>query len=224
LSFVFLGCCLLGVTMTLRFYSHDNVQLWPGLAVMALRPGGILGRALSSLDRFRLRPEWTVTAVGLLALAPGLRERFDFASFTGERDAMVSDICSSVADVLDHDAPVLAWGWHAWGVYERCGRLAPGRVYKTLGSVTTVNTNTCNCGFGPMRPRPGREADEFVRDLTVHPPGLVLWSTYYLENGGDPLDEWPEVGNFIDEHYRIVRVEGPFIALLRNDLGAKPSL
>ncbi len=40
LSFVFLGCCLLGVAMTLRFYSHDNVQLWPGLAVMAVDQKG----------------------------------------------------------------------------------------------------------------------------------------------------------------------------------------
>jgi hypothetical protein len=223
LSLVFLGCSLLGVTMTLRFYSHDNVQLWPALAVLAVRPGGVLDALANGFAR-RLRPEWAFAVVGLVALAPGLRQRFDFASFTGERDSMVSEICGKVSDVLAPNTPVLAWGWHAWGVYERCGRLAPGRVYKTIGSVTTVNTNTCNCGFGPMKPRPGREADEFVHDLVARPPGLVLWSTYYIENGGDPLDEWPEVSDFIDEHYRIVRVEGPFIALLRNDLGSKPTL
>ena len=48
-----------------------------------------------------------------------------------------------------------------------------------------------------MKRRPGKEADEFVHDLMTRPPGLFLWSTYYVENGGDPLDDWPDVRDFV---------------------------
>ena len=47
---VFLGASLLGVTMTLRFFTHDNAQLWPALAVLAFRPSGLLGRLFAGLE------------------------------------------------------------------------------------------------------------------------------------------------------------------------------
>jgi hypothetical protein len=114
--------------------------------------------------------------------------------------------------------PVLAWGWSAWSVYEHCARRAPGRVFKVIATVTTVNTNTCNNGFGPMAIRHDDGPAAFLADVRRRPPSLFLWSTYFKEMGGDPLDDWAPLRAFVESRYRVVDARGPFVALLRNDL------
>ena len=56
---LFLGASLLGVTMTLRFFTHDNAQLWPALAVLAFRPAGLWARLFARFEaRGGASPTW----------------------------------------------------------------------------------------------------------------------------------------------------------------------
>jgi hypothetical protein len=131
---------------------------------------------------------------------------------------MISGICEEVAPLLPDGEPVLAWGWHAWSVYEHCQRRAPGRVFKVLAHVTTLNTNTCNNGFGPMALRSGPEPARFFDEVKRRPPGLFLWSNYFDEMGADPLKDFTELNELVKSRYSIVDVRGPFVAMLRTEL------
>jgi hypothetical protein len=216
-AWTFAGAALVGLSYTLRFFSHDNAQLWPALAVIAVRPAGMLGRLLD------FGRSWPITlpataALGLVAAWPGFEYRWGYVHWMAERDHMVTEICDTLEPQLGSNDPVLAWGWNAWSVYEHCHRRAPGRVFKVIASVTTVNTNTCNNGFGPMQLRAGPEPRRFLDEVKHRPPGLFLWSNYFKEMGGDPLDGWVAFREFLDERYAIVDVRGPFVAFLRSDL------
>jgi hypothetical protein len=227
---VFLVAAFVGTTFTLRFFSHDNAELWPALALIAVRPAGLVGRALDALARvmtslervpavLRAAPVPLVTAVlGLLAALPGFEFRWGYVHYMAERDQQIAAICRELAPRLPKEEPVLAWGWSAWSVYEHCQRRAPGRVFKVIASVTTVNTNTCNNGFGPMALRRDEGPAEFLADVRRRPPSLFLWSSYFKEMGGDPLDDWAALRAFVESRYRVVDARGPFVALLRNDL------
>jgi hypothetical protein len=91
-------------------------------------------------------------------------------------------------------------------------------VFKVIATVTTVNTNTCNNGYGPMQLRNDEGPARFLRDVTERPPSLLLWSSYFKEMGGDPLDDWEELKSFFEKRYAVVDVRGPFVAMLRSDL------
>jgi hypothetical protein len=226
-AWVFAALSLAGVTFTLRFYSHDNVQLWPALAVLAVRPAGLLGRALDRLPSLRPYPEAALPValvLGLSAAWPGFEQRWGSVHWMAERDHMIAGICEKLAPQLPPDEPVLAWGWSAWSLYEHCQRQAPGRVFKVLSSVTTVNTNTCNRGYGPMRLRSGPEPKLFLDDVRRRPPSLFLWSAYFKELGEDPLDEFTGLREFLSSRYTIVDTRGPYVALMRNDLVPGPAL
>jgi hypothetical protein len=162
--------------------------------------------------------------LGLLAALPVVQTRVWYGRFMADRDRMIADICRDVRPLLRAEDPVLAWGWHGWSVYEHCERRAPGRVFKVLASVTTLNTNTCNRGYGRMTLRPGPEKEQFLRDFMKRPPGLFLWTSYFKEMGGDPLDEFHELKALLETHYTVSSVKGPFVALLRNDLSGREEL
>jgi hypothetical protein len=220
-----------GVTYTLRFYSHDNVQLWPALAVLAVRPAGLLARGLDRLERASVSsvgttlPLAATLLLGLAAAWPGFGQRWGYVHFMAERDHMVEDICQELAPRLPPGEPVLGWGWSAWSVYEHCERRAPGRIFKVMASVTTVNTNTCNNGFGPMLLRRDAAPARFFAEIERRPPALFLWSSYFTEMGGDPLDDFTALRTFLKARYSIVDARGPFVALLRSDLlPAAPSV
>jgi len=216
---VFLGASLLGVTMTLRFFTHDNAQLWPALAVLAFRPTGLMARLFARFEargNFKLLRALPV-ALGLLVALPGLHERFWLQWYFVTNDHKVASICRRLEPLLQPDDAVLAWGWQAWSVYEHCHRLAPGPVYKTIGTVTTVNTNTCNRGYGRLELRKGDVPRHFMADLERHPPALILWSTYHQEMGGDPLDDFAALTAFIEQEYTMVAAEPQLIAYLRKE-------
>ena len=216
---VFLLASLLGVTMTLRFFTHDNAQLWPALAVLALRPTGLLARLFVRLET-RGWPKLVrrlPVILGLLAASPGLYERFWLQWYFVNNDHHVAAICRRFEPLLRPKDTVLAWGWQAWSVYEHCHRLAPGPVYKTIGTVTTLNTNTCNRGYGRLELRHGDVTRRFMADLERHPPALILWSTYHQDMGGDPLDDFAELSAFIEQEYTMVASEKQLIAYLRKE-------
>ncbi|HEX6765774.1 MAG TPA: hypothetical protein VF103_09865, partial [Polyangiaceae bacterium] len=217
-AFAFAVAGFVGVAYTLRFFTHDDAQLLPALAVLAVRPQGLVATLFDHLTPF---PRLAVLAPAMLGVSggwPDYRQRRDYVHFMGERDHMVAEICEKVRDVLPPDEPVLAWGWHAWSVYEHCQRLAPGRVFKVLAHVTTLNTNTCNNGFGPITLRRGPEPARFFAEVRKRPPSLFLWSSYFVEMGDDPLVHFSELHDFIGRNYAIVDVRGPFVAMLRTDL------
>ncbi len=226
----FLAAAFVGTTFTLRFFSHDNAQLWPALALVAVRPAGLVARGLDALARgaasfgrvpatLRALPVPLATAaLGLLSAWPGFELRWGYVHFMADRDQQIAAICRELAPRLPKEEPVLGWGWSAWSVYEHCERRAPGRVFKVIATVTTVNTNTCNNGFGPMTLRHDEGPAAFLSDVRRRPPSLFLWSSYFKEMGKDPLDDWAPLRAFVESRYRVVDARGPFVALLRNDL------
>jgi hypothetical protein len=219
LSWVFFGCALAGVSMTLRFFNHDNAQLWPALVVLGLRPAGFIGSIFSWLEA-REHERWLRVLpllLGFGAALPSLHERYWLQHYFVQNDHKVAGMCRKLEPLLAPDDSVLAWGWQAWSVYEHCHRLAPGPTYKTIGSVTTLNTNTCNRGYGRLELRKGDVTKRFMVELEKHPPGLILWSTYHHDMGGDPLDDWAELGAFIEQGYTMVAAEPQLIAYLRKD-------
>jgi hypothetical protein len=216
---LFLLASLLGVAMTLRFFTHDNAQLWPAMAVIALRPTGLLARLFTALEA-RGRQQWArrlPVLAGLLVALPGLNEKFWLQWYFVQNDHHVAGMCRRLEPLLRPSDTVLAWGWQAWSVYEHCHRLAPGPIYKTIGTVTTLNTNTCNRGYGRLELRKGEVTRRFMAQLQKHPPGLILWSTYHQEMGGDPLDDFAELSAFIDQDYVMVASDKQLIAYLRRD-------
>jgi len=216
---LFLLAAFIGITMTLRFFTHDNAQLWPALAVISLRPSGILARLFERYER-RGRPKLVrrlPVILGFCAALPGLYERFWLHWYFVNNDHHVGAICRRFEPLLSPNDSVLAWGWQAWSVYEHCHRLAPGPIYKTIGTVTTLNTNTCNRGYGRLELRPGEVTRRFMRELEEHPPGLILWSTYHHDMGGDPLDDFAELSAFIERDYVMVASEKQLIAYLRKE-------
>jgi hypothetical protein len=226
----FLLAAFIGTTFTLRFFSHDNAQLWPALALVAVRPQGLVARGLDTVARLgaslgrapaalrSLLVPVVTAALGLAAAYPGFELRWGYVHFMAERDQQIAGICRALGPRLPKEDPVLAWGWSAWSVYEHCERRAPGRIFKVIATVTTVNTNTCNNGFGPMALRRDDGPATFLADLRRRPPSLFLWSSYFKEMGGDPLDDWAPLRAFVESRYRVVDARGPFVALLRNDL------
>jgi hypothetical protein len=224
LAYVFLALAFVGVTFTLRFYSHDNAQLVPALVLVAVRPGGLVAALLDRAGGRWFQQGFASLLLGLLAALPVVQSRIWYGRFMADRDRMIADICSDVRPLLRAEDPVLAWGWHGWSVYEHCERRAPGRVFKVLASVTTLNTNTCNRGYGRMSLRSGPDTEQFLRDFMKRPPGLFLWTSYFKEMGGDPLDEFHELKALLETHYTVSFVKGPFVALLRNDLSGREEL
>jgi hypothetical protein len=152
-----------------------------------------------------------------LAASPGLYERFWLQYYFVSNDHHVAAICRKVEPWLLPDDRVLAWGWQAWSVYEHCHRLAPGPIYKTIGTVTTLNTNTCNRGYGRLELRKGDVTQRFMAELERKPPGLILWSTYHHDMGGDPLDDWGALSAFIEQEYTMVAADKQLIAYLRKE-------
>jgi hypothetical protein len=225
LAYAFLVLSFVGVTFTLRFYSHDNAQLLPALLLVAVRPGGLVAALLDRLPGRWFRQSFLPALLfGLLAALPVAQTRVWYGRFMAERDGMVADICREVRPLLHANDPVLAWGWHGWSVYEHCARRAPGRIFKVLASVTTLNTNTCNRGYGRMWLREGPDKQQFLRDFLKRPPGLFLWTSYFKEMGADPLDDFTELKEQLETHYTVAFVKGPFVALLRNDLSGRREL
>ncbi len=215
---------LFGITLTLRFFAHDNAPLWSAFAILVMRPSSIVGRYVQNLSVRRGRASWAAFLIGAFATLSSVQGLIWQTTFMQNNDDRVADLCARIGPHLGARDTVLAWGWSAWGVYEHCRRWAPGPVFKDLTNVTTVNTNTCNRGYEPMRYRSGPLADRYLADLERGRPALIVVSDYYKGMGGDPLDEWHDARIFIREHYVVIETNGEFRALLRSDLAPQLGL
>ncbi len=221
-AWVFGAICLVSVSLTLRFFTHDNAPLWCGFALLIMRPNGFVAVVL---DRLPSRMPWALAisaSLGLLAVQSGWQRLRWLQGYMHDSDRQVAAICADAAPLLAASDSVLSWGWTAWGVYEHCQRWAPGPVYKDLTTVTTPNTNTCNRGYDPPRFKPGPLADRYLADVIGHRPGLIVLSDYYQGLGGDPLNEWGELRRVFDAEYAEFQRRPGFRALLRRDLRPSP--
>ena len=215
---------LFGLTLTLRFFAHDNAPLWSAYAILVMRPSSLIGRLIQHVNVRRGRALLVSFLIGAAATLTSLQGLIWQTTFMQNNDDRVADLCARIGPHLGARDTVLAWGWSAWGVYEHCHRWAPGPVFKDLTNVTTVNTNTCNRGYEPMRYRSGPLADRYLSDLERGRPALIVVSDYYKVMGGDPLDEWHDARIFIREHYVVIETNGEFRALLRSDLAPQLGL
>jgi hypothetical protein len=219
LAWTFALASFVGISLTLRFFTHDNAPIWPALAVLILRPTSLVGIAVEWLAQYRKVDLATAFGIGLLAPLSNWQSLTWLQNHMHQSDAQVAALCKKLAPRLSAHDTVLAWGWTAWGVYEHCGRWAPGPVYKDLTTVTTPNTNTCNRGYEPPRLKHGPFTQRFLQDLEQRQPALIIVSDYYRGLGGDPLDGWIEARRFLRENYVVYDTLGGFQALLRRDVG-----
>jgi len=223
-AWVFAFASFAGISLTLRFFTHDNAPLWPAVSVLVLRPSSLVGRLIERFEKHRYIEFALTFGIGILATLSGWQPLTWLQSYMHDSDGRVARLCERLGPHLgEHDA-VLAWGWSAWGVYEHCGRWAPGPVYKDLTTVTTPNTNTCNRGYEPPRFKNGPLAERYLRDLKAKQPALIVVSDYYKGLGSEPLDEWHEARMFIREHYVDFDSTEGFKALLRRDLAPEVGL
>jgi hypothetical protein len=224
LAWVFAVSSLVGISLTLRFFTHDNAPIWPAFCVLLLRPTSIFGVVIERLTKYSFVELTLSFGLGMLATMNGWQALSWLHSYMHDSDARVAKLCERLGPHLGESDTVLAWGWSAWGVYEHCGRWAPGPVYKDLTTVTTPNTNTCNRGYEPPRLKRGPLAERYLRDLKAKQPALIVVSDYYKGLGGEPLDEWHEARMFIREHYVDYDTVEGFKALLRRDLAPQVGL
>jgi hypothetical protein len=217
-SWIFVLASFAGISLTLRFFTHDNAPIWPALAIVVMRPGSLLGVGVARFTRHAYQELSLSFGLGLLATLSGWQTLNWLQNYMHDSDAKVAKLCERLGPHMGETDTVLAWGWSAWGVYEHCGRWAPGPVYKDLTNVTTPNTNTCNRGYEPPRLKRGPLAERYLSDLMARRPALIVVSDYYKGLGGEPLDEWHEARMFIRENYVDYDTTEGFRALLRRDL------
>ncbi|MBX3129547.1 MAG: hypothetical protein KF718_22705 [Polyangiaceae bacterium] len=203
--------------MTLRFYRHDFVQLWPALVVLAVRPGGLVDALLLRIGR----PPAALGAAAVLGLGHTALEYSSVREIQrqlGDADRIVAQTCRFLEPTLPSHEPVLGWGWSAWSVYWHCGRLAPGPIYKELGTVTHENTNTCaRQRSEAIKLRTATASARYLADAQARPPSLIVISPYYLVHGGrDPITDWTAMQTWLTAHYRLFDVRAGYVFLLRD--------
>lgn len=198
-----------------RFYPHYLLQYIPGLAVMAVYPltAGVRGGAVA-------RQAWIVATLSAALWVGGTRERpmlqqprfHDYNPWmVGERSAP-----ARAGDYIRaHSAPedsIFVWSWSAWPVYYWSDRRAPGRIYKSLGLLTTFNTNSAFHRSSPLHFVPGPMADEVLGHFrSDRPPRFFVFSDHYrriCRCNASPYREFKALNTLIRQRYR--RVRGDF--------------
>lgn len=208
-----------------RFYSHYAIQFLPALALCAA--AGLAGLAT-----------WTraarLTSVGVAGALVGLQlvwiaqqggVRFDYLPprFEDGRTA-AHKAGEHIRARTQPGETIHAWGWDAWPVYFWAERFAPTPMYKELGLVTTVNTNTFWTDSQPIHHRPGAYSDMLLRAFREKPPAYFVYSTYYrwvTGNGTEPLYEFEELLKILEEQYAPEAKYGNLQLYVRRDRGAQ---
>jgi Dolichyl-phosphate-mannose-protein mannosyltransferase len=196
-----------------RFYPQYAIQYLPGLALLAAHPGGLAGE----LGR---RPSRSLRSVAAGAAGLGV---VGLIAFQLWRIFVRGGVCFDylpprLADgqtaahkagvhIRARTAPgetIQNWGWHAYPVYFWAERRAPTPLYKELGQLTNVNTNTMWTPSAPMHFKPGPKADLLLRAFEKDPPVYFVYSSYYpwvTKGGPEPLDEFTALSKILAERY-----------------------
>lgn len=210
------------LALTLRFFDHDLVMIWPVAVVLALAPGGVPDRLFGWIERSSIRAA-TAATLGLLVTAASFSQAVAVRLYLLDLDASVAKLCRIYSPALSRDDAIFAWGWNAWSAYEHCRRFAPGPHYKELGIVTTTNTNTCARPFGaPMRLLPGADLDALERELRAKPPALIMVAPYYREmHSHDPFEDFQGAQALLRDEYEQVSAQFGFKIWLHRRVEAR---
>jgi hypothetical protein len=181
--------------------------------LLAAHPALMRRLDLALLRRWdpRARDRWVLTLAGLLVAGQtieiGLGRGHRYESKARRlRDGRTAAQAAG-EHIRLHTAPsdsVFVWGWTAWPVYWFSERRSPSRIYKSLGTVTTFNTNTeLVSGDGP-RFRPGPMADELIAAFDRAPPAYFVYSPSMVDTFGarpDPLEAFTALFDRVREGY-----------------------
>lgn len=186
---------LLAAAVGLRFYKGYYLAVLPPLCLLAAAPWGALAPATW---RARSRLARAALAVVLAALtaraALALRDtRIDRAR---PHDEGARTLARFVAAHTSPSDRIWVWGWHLWGVHAYSGRLSASRVYKALGTLTPVNTDTWRTPAPPQVMLEGSPyAQLLLDDLAAAPPAYVLLG------GTVPRDQFTALRRFLAAGY-----------------------
>ena len=205
-----------------RYYLHYLVAYVPALALAAAHPGGLALLARGQPRRLRLLLRGAVLAALLWELGAALAgqgHRYTaMARHLQDGRTAAQAAGEHIRSRTDPGATIQAWGWTAWPVYFWADRAAPGRIYKPMGLVTTFNRNGAFAQGPPPELRRGPLADELLRTLREHPPAYFVYSPSYVRTFGaerDPLERWPELAEWLAEHYEPDALYGDLLLLRR---------
>lgn len=184
---------LAAAAVGLRFYKGYYLAVLPPLCLLAAAPWGVLSPALWRRGAVRLV---LAPLVLVLALRAGLALHATRVDRARPHDAATRTIGRFLAD---HTAPterIWVWGWHLWGAYAYSGRLSASRVYKTLGLLTPVNTDTWRTPAPAATFLAGSPyAQMLLDDLAAQPPAFIVLG------GTAPRDQFLALRRFLAAQY-----------------------
>lgn len=163
---------LAAAAVGLRFYKGYYLAVLPPLCLLAAAPWGALGPGVWRRGAPRLLLAPLLLALTARATLVLHATRVDRAR---PHDAATRAIGRFLADNTTDGDTIWVWGWHLWGAYAYSGRLSASRVYKTLGLLTPVNTDT----WRTPAPAPRLLADSpyahmLIGDLSQSPPAFIV--------------------------------------------------
>jgi hypothetical protein len=112
---------------------------------------------------------------------------------------------------------IYGWGYGAWPVYFWADRRAPTPIYKSLGLLTTYNTNTAFHSGAQIHGRRGPALDLVLAAFERTPPRFVVLSNAWDGCAYDPMLDLPELVAVIERDYRVAFTIGGLRVLQRVD-------
>jgi len=206
-----------------RYYQHYLLQYLPALALLAARPGLFtFFRAWTTATVVQRTVRYLLLLLLLIAVGWHIEE---YAR--GEEDRRPEEDLSAareaglfIAERTTEDETIMVWGWTAWPTYFWADRRAPVLGYKSLGLLTSPNTNSSFFKSQPIRFQPGVHADALMRAFRDDPPAYFVFSSYYrshLRLKEEPLFEWREFVDMIKRDYELEASFGELVVHGRRD-------
>jgi len=211
-----------------RFYPHHAVLYLPSLVVLAVHPGVVLEiiRSIRKIQERWLKSAATagcllIVFIGFVLAYQNIsqdnRRFYDWPAPVGkpEPQRIIGEL---IRKNTKPDDTIIAWGWFAWPVYHWSGRRSPSPVYKEMGILTTVSTNTEWTLSSPIHFVPSQIADQYLRDVKAKRPAFVVISNWYpFISRTEPLLEFAGLVAFLKEDYIIQGDLQGFRILRRKD-------
>jgi hypothetical protein len=219
-----------------RFYGHHTILYLPSLAFLATVPGAwaLLRERMRKIMPTRLlRRSVEVLAVSALlygvswpvhAVIVDKRPQYDDMAFpvgSAEEQKYIGAFIKS--RTTDNDT-IIAWGWQAWPIYHWAERYSPSRIYKEMGILTDVNTNSAWSPSKPLHFIPGPIADEYLADVKKMKPSHVIISKWYQQvtrSDVEPLFEFSALADYLKDNYYVHGMSPNFMILERTDLRSR---
>lgn len=196
---------LAAAAVGLRFYKGYYLAVLPPLCLLAAAPWGALSPAVWRRGKVRLL---LAPLLAILALRAGFALHATRVDRARPHDDATRTIGRFLARNTAPNDRIWVWGWHLWGTYAYSGRLSASRVYKTLGLLTPVNTDTWRTPApAPTFLTGSPYAQLLLDDLSASPPAFIVLG------GTAPRDQFIALRRFLAAEYvrdlrlRIGRVE-----------------